>query len=183
MRQVTIGELASPEAGAFKIGPFGSSLKKNELVPKGIPVAGIENVHPNRFDKSYRRFISEQKFRDLADYEIRNGDVLVTTMGTIGRAAVVSEQSTKAIFDSHLFRMRFDLSKVHPPYLCFVMNSQAVMSQLGRQSRGSIRRTEHHSPERKRDIPPRPPHPTAHRRPPHPLRPPPPPPPPRPPNV
>ena len=44
---VQVGDLALEESGSFKIGPFGSSLKKNELVSSGIPVIAIENVLPN----------------------------------------------------------------------------------------------------------------------------------------
>src|SRR2546422_953910 len=120
---VKIGSLASSESGAFKIGPFGSSLKKSELVNVGIPVAGIENVLPNHFERGFRRFITRTKFDELSDYEIRGGDVLVTTMGTIGRAAVAPPDIGRAIIDSHLFRMRFDTARVHPQYLCHALNS------------------------------------------------------------
>jgi type I restriction enzyme S subunit len=136
--EVQIGSLASAEVGAFKIGPFGSSLKKSELVGTGIPVAGIENVLPNRFEKGFRRFISPTKFRDLADYEIWPGDVLVTTMGTIGRAAVAPQDLGHAIIDSHLFRMRFEANRVHPHYLCHALNSRFVADQLSRHARGAI---------------------------------------------
>src|SRR4051812_5764223 len=110
-RVAKIGELALNERGAFKIGPFGSSLKKTELVRTGIPVVGIENILPNRFEKGCRRFIATKKFEELADYELVPDDVLVTTMGTIGRAAVVPRNLGIAIFDSHLFRMRVDTNQ------------------------------------------------------------------------
>jgi len=135
---VQIGSLASSEKGAFKIGPFGSSLKKTELVSHGIPVAGIENILPNRFEKGFRRFITTSKFMELSDYEIRPGDVLVTTMGTIGRAAVAPVGLSQSIIDSHLFRMRFDIDRVYPPYLAYALNSGFVAEQLGRTARGAI---------------------------------------------
>jgi type I restriction enzyme S subunit len=135
---VHVGELALNDSGAFKIGPFGSSLKKTELVESGIPVAGIENVLPNKFVKGFRRFITPQKFDELSDYEILPNDVLVTTMGTIGRAASAPLDVGRAIFDSHLFRMRVDTSRVYPPYLCYALNSDLVASQLARMARGSI---------------------------------------------
>jgi len=135
---IQIGSLASDESGAFKIGPFDSSLKKSELVGKGIPVAGIENVLPNQFERGFRRFITPTKFEELADYEIRPDDVLVTTMGTIGRAAVAPPDLGRAIIDSHLFRMRFDTIRVHPPYLCHALNSGFVADQLSRRARGAI---------------------------------------------
>jgi type I restriction enzyme S subunit len=137
-RMVHVGELALNEAGAFKIGPFGSSLKKTELVKSGIPVAGIENVLPNEFVKGFRRFITPAKFNELSDYEILPDDVLVTTMGTIGRAAPAPTDLGRAIFDSHLFRMRVDKRRVFPPYLCYALNSDLVASQLARLARGAI---------------------------------------------
>lgn len=138
VRTIKIGDLALHERGAFKIGPFGSSLKKSELVETGIPVVGIENVLPNRFEKGFRRFIAPAKFDELSDYEIAPDDVLVTTMGTIGRAAVVPHKLGKAIFDSHLFRMRVDTDRVFPGYLCYAINSSAVDLQLQRMARGAI---------------------------------------------
>jgi type I restriction enzyme S subunit len=135
---VHVGELALNDSGAFKIGPFGSSLKKTELVESGIPVAGIENVLPNKFVKGFRRFITARKFEELSDYEILPDDVLVTTMGTIGRAASAPPDLGRVIFDSHLFRMRVDTSRVFPPYLCYALNSDLVASQLARMARGAI---------------------------------------------
>jgi type I restriction enzyme S subunit len=135
---VHVGELALNNAGAFKIGPFGSSLKKTELVESGIPVAGIENVLPNEFVKGFRRFITPQKFEELSDYEILPDDVLVTTMGTIGRAASAPPDIGRVIFDSHLFRMRVDTGRVFPAYLCYAINSDLVAHQLARMSRGAI---------------------------------------------
>ncbi|MBZ5686708.1 MAG: restriction endonuclease subunit S [Acidobacteriia bacterium] len=135
---VHLQELALNRKGAFKIGPFGSSLKKTELVGSGIPVAGIENVLPNRFVKQFRRFITPKKFDQLSDYEILPDDVLVTTMGTIGRAAVAPLGLGRTIFDSHLFRMRFDTSRVSPAYACYALNSDLVAQQLTTLARGSI---------------------------------------------
>ena len=135
---VQIGSLASSENGAFKIGPFGSSLKKSELVSEGVPIAGIENVLPNHFEKGFRRFITDKKFCELSDYEILPDDVLVTTMGTIGRAAVAPRNLGRTIIDSHLFRMRFDAARVYPPYVCHALNSGLVVDQLSRKARGAI---------------------------------------------
>lgn len=135
---VLVGELALNDRGAFKIGPFGSSLKKSELVAAGIPVVGIENILANMFIPDFRRFVTSQKFEELADYEIAPNDILVTTMGTIGRSAVVPASIGRAIFDSHLFRMRVNTKRVDPAYLCYALNSRHVASQLTQKARGAI---------------------------------------------
>lgn len=137
--EVQIGELASPESGAFKIGPFGSSLKKEELVKSGIPVVGIENVLGRNFSPPFRRFITDKKYNDLAQYSVKAGDVLVTTMGTIGRAAVAPANIGTMIIDSHLFRMRLNREKVYPEYLCYGLNGYyGLLQQLEQMSRGAI---------------------------------------------
>lgn len=136
---IKISELADPEPGSFKIGPFGSSLKKDELVSEGIPVVGIENVLDNTFTAPFRRYITEEKYKQLRQYTIKPGDILVTTMGTIGYAAIVPTNIGTMIIDSHLFRMRVDQSKVYPPYLCYAINYyEGIKQHLQQTSRGAI---------------------------------------------
>ena len=77
VRTVKIGDLALNEHGAFKIGPFGSSLKKSELVDSGVPVVGIETGLPNHFEKGYRRFVAPAEYQDYAEYQMLLSDVLV----------------------------------------------------------------------------------------------------------
>ena len=136
---VYIGDLAHPEKGSFKIGPFGSSLKKDELVDSGIPVLGIEDVLAQNFTPPFRRYITEEKYQQLSQYSVKPGDVLVTTMGTIGRAAVVPQNIGTMIIDSHLFRMRVDQGKVSPLYLCYALNDfEGLKRQIEVKSRGAI---------------------------------------------
>jgi type I restriction enzyme, S subunit len=125
--EVKIKTLADSERGSFKIGPFGSALKKDELVNTGIPVAGIENVLSNNFVPSFRKFITEKKYQELKHYTVYTDDIVVTTMGTIGRAAVVPNNVGTCIIDSHLFRMRVDKSKVFPTYLCYAINGYSEL--------------------------------------------------------
>ena len=137
--KVRIETLADTAPGSFKIGPFGSSLRKEELVSDGIPVVGIENVLANKFLPAFRKFITEEKFSQLSQYMIKSGDVLVTTMGTIGRAAVVPDSVDRTIIDSHLFRMRLDKAKVDPTYLCFAINGyRGVQEEINRMASGAI---------------------------------------------
>jgi type I restriction enzyme S subunit len=113
-------------------------LKKSELVDHGVPVLGIENVLNNRMAWTLRRFVSPAKFEQLADYAVRPGDILITTMGTIGRAAVVPDRKITAIIDSHLFRMRVDSQRILPRYLAYALNSGGLTRQLDKKSRGAI---------------------------------------------
>lgn len=138
-RWVKLGEVCDPEKGSSRIGPFGSSLRKDELSESGVPIIGIENVLPNRFDPSFRRYLSPVKYAELSDYTVKPGDVLVSTMGTIGRCAVVPNNTETAIIDSHLFRFRLDPSKADPTFICYIVNGfDGLRQQLETKSSGAI---------------------------------------------
>ena len=135
---VKLEDLASQEDVAFKIGPFGSSLRKDELINIGIPVFGIENILANKFYSKARRFISQNKFEELAAYKIQTNDILISTMGTIGRTAVIPENIEKSIFDSHLLRIRVNQKEAYPFYISYVINGDDFKKQLAMKSSGAI---------------------------------------------
>ncbi len=138
-RWVKLGELCDPTKGSSRIGPFGSSLRKDELSESGIPVIGIENILPNRFESIFRRYLSPVKYSQLVEYTVKPGDVLVTTMGTIGRCAVVPDSIETAIIDSHLFRFRLNLSEAVPAFICYTINGfEDLKRQLEKKSSGAI---------------------------------------------
>ena len=89
----------------LKIGPFGSQLTSQMLQETGYKVYGQENVIANDFSRG-ERFISEEKFQELAVYETRPGDILITMMGTSGRCGITPENIEAGIMDSHLLRIR-----------------------------------------------------------------------------
>src|SRR5262245_43044455 len=74
--RLRLEELAAREQSAIKIGPFGSQLKRAELVNSGIHVVGIENVLQNKFDGLGDRYITHEKFKDLLSVEVKPGDIL-----------------------------------------------------------------------------------------------------------
>ena len=96
--------LLKPGKDGIRIGPFGSSLKSEFISLSGYKVYGQENIINNDFTLGWR-FINEDKFSELSEYEITPGDVLVTMMGTTGKCKIVPPGIEKGIMDSHLIRM------------------------------------------------------------------------------
>ena len=135
----TVGDLAKPEKGSIRIGPFGSALKKHEYSENGIRVLGIEDVHPNEFLSDRCKYIPDAKFRELKQYEVSDGDVLVTNMGTVGRACVVPAGTQTSIISSHLIKVSLNRSRADPNYLCWMLNhSPLVVAQIRAKSHGAI---------------------------------------------
>ena len=93
--------------GGIKIGPFGSSLKLDTLTEDGIKVYGQGNVIKDDFTLGHRHIPIERFESDFTQYEIYEGDVLITMMGTTGRSKVFQKSYKRGILDSHLLRLRF----------------------------------------------------------------------------
>ena len=131
--------LLAPVANNLRSGPFGSALLKAELSEDGIPFLGIDNVHVERFDKTYRRFVSDQKFNSLIKYAVRPRDVVITIMGTVGRSAVIPSNIHKALSSKHLWTMTFDTNLVLPELICWQLNHSAwVKSAFRKETQGGI---------------------------------------------
>ncbi|WP_052018768.1 restriction endonuclease subunit S [Erwinia mallotivora] len=118
----TLEELLAPLPNNIRSGPFGSALLKYELVEDGIPFLGIDNVHVERFNSEFRRFVSNRKFQELARYRVRPRDVVITIMGTVGRCCVIPDNLELGLSSKHLWTMTFDLDKVIPELICWQLN-------------------------------------------------------------
>lgn len=121
----------------IKIGPFGSSLKLEDLDDNGIRVYGQENVIKDDFSLG-KRFLSKDKFEELSVYEVFPNDILVTMMGTTGKCKLVPEDAEKGIMDSHLIRLRAN-NKIRPSFLSVLINDSIQLKfQMSTDSKGSI---------------------------------------------
>lgn len=122
----------------IKIGPFGSSLKLEDLINNGIRVYGQENVINDDFSIG-KRFLSKAKFEELSVYEVFPNDILITMMGTTGKCKVVPAEIEKGIMDSHLIRIRIKENLFVPELLALIINeSYFIKFQLEISSKGSI---------------------------------------------
>ncbi len=123
----------------MRSGPFGSALLKSELVPAGIPLLGIDNVHAERFEATYARFVTPKKAKELARYAVRPADVMITIMGTVGRCCVVPHDIGSALSTKHVWTLTFDAARYAPDLACVQINQAPwVLRHFARDEQGGI---------------------------------------------
>ena len=129
----TIGAIkyfTNNKKGSIKTGPFGSHLTSSDMQSGEVKVYNQRNVIDNNFE-SGENFISEEKFKSLKVFEVFSGDILVTTRGTIGRVAILPENTVRGILHPCLLRIQVNESIVIRDFLKgLIQDSSIVSNQL-----------------------------------------------------
>lgn len=112
-RVETIGEILVPKG--YIRGPFGSAIKKDEMVEQGIPV--YEQQHAIYNHREFRYFITEEKFKSLKRFAVKKNDFVISCSGTLGKVTVIKEEDPTGIINQALLILRVDPIKLAP--ICF----------------------------------------------------------------
>jgi type I restriction enzyme S subunit len=138
--RVPLKRLLRKSKGALQSGPFGSNLHNSDFVSDGtVFVVGIDNVHDSGFQTGRNRHITWEKYQELRKYSLEPNDVLITIMGTVGRACVFPEWIGEAICTKHVYRIQVDEKELNPEYLCASFQfSPSIRAQLRLSTTGQI---------------------------------------------
>ena len=132
---VQVENVASNEKHSIKAGPFGSSLKKEFYVEKGYKIYGQEQVIKD--DMSFGDYyIDEKKYRELESCKVKEGDVLISLVGTYGKISAIPKKFELGIINPRLMKISPNKDIIRPDFLKFLLQSKHVEKQLKNHSRG-----------------------------------------------
>ncbi|WP_416138818.1 restriction endonuclease subunit S [Halomonas sp. HK25] len=132
-----LGDLLASVSPAMRSGPFGSALLKDELVERGAPLLGIDNVKVEEFSANFSRFVTPEKFAELSRYAVRPNDIMITIMGTVGRCCLVPDGIGDALSSKHTWALTLDQEK-YSPYLAMLQINYMpwVLNHFSRDQQG-----------------------------------------------
>lgn len=117
-------------------GPFGSALKRNELLAEGIPV--YEQQHAIYNSREFRYFIDEEKYNEMKRFQVMTDDLIISCSGTVGKVSIIEENDPKGIISQALLLLRVNKDVIDPYYLKYFFTSQEGSNAIISRSSGSV---------------------------------------------
>lgn len=112
-----------------KLGPFGSALKKSDYSTSGYKVYGQQQVLAG--DQHFGDYwINDSKFKELEACSVRPGDILVSTMGSLGSVLRLTKACKPGIINPRLLRLSVSPKEAAPEYLEVFLKSVIAMRQF-----------------------------------------------------
>jgi type I restriction enzyme S subunit len=107
----------------------------------GVPFLFISNIVDGQITFNTHKFISNETYTELTRRcPIELGDVLYTTVGSYGNAAVV-ETTKQFAFQRHIAHIKPDKAKIVPLFLAAMIQSTGVRRQVDKVAKGVAQKT------------------------------------------
>ncbi len=121
----------------FVVGPFGSTVTVDKYVDES-DFRYVRNKDINDFviANNESALIPESVYSSLRQFQIREYDILLTVVGTLGKAAIALKNDTKSIFSCKSTLLR--TKSIDPYYLITYLNSSTGQLFILRGKRGAI---------------------------------------------
>jgi len=123
----------APDRPFIKTGPFGSSLKGEHWVERGVPVITIGALGEGEFLHQELLHVSSSTADRLSAYAVRPGDLVFSRVADVGRSVVVQDAQDGWIMSSNLMWIAVDSTRALPDYLWLNLSgNHAIRAQVRR---------------------------------------------------
>jgi restriction endonuclease S subunit len=123
------------ELGTFLIGPFGSTVVKENYVDESnnYYIRGLDIG--DFFLKTPEARIDNKLFNNLTRFHVKFEDIFITVVGTLGKSSIITDENIQAVFSckSTIFR-----SNINPYFMTTFFNTNIGYKLLLRGKRGAI---------------------------------------------
>jgi type I restriction enzyme S subunit len=126
-----LGELAR-----FRTGPFGNTLHKEDYTNNGIPIVNPMHIVHGDIVATQEMTITAQRACELADFRLREGDIVIGRRGEMGRCAVVKAVQNGWLCGTGSMIIRTN-SLASADFLQLVLSSPPIVADIENASVGS----------------------------------------------
>ena len=133
-RDVQLKDVLQPKG--YIRGPFGSALRRNDLLDHGIPV--YEQQHAIYGIRDFRFYIDNEKYEAMRRFATITDDIIISCSGTLGRVSRIKANDPKGIISQALLLLRVDAQKIRSRYLQYFLSSKEGFNAMVSRSGGSV---------------------------------------------
>ncbi|MEA5422025.1 restriction endonuclease subunit S [Synechococcus sp. CCY9202] len=124
------------EVARFRTGPFGSALHKEDYTDNGIPIVNPMHIVDAAIVPTYEMTITAQRATELADFRLRQGDIVIGRRGEMGRCAVVAAAQDGWLCGTGSMIIRANQG-YSAEFLQLILSSKPVITSIENASVGS----------------------------------------------
>lgn len=116
----------SDVAEKIAMGPFGSNIKVETFIDKGVPVISGDHLRSFRLTDNKYNFVTEDHAERLKNSLVYRGDVIFTHAGNIGQVAYIPQDSKydKYVISQRQFYLRCNKDKILPEFITYFFTSR-----------------------------------------------------------
>ena len=114
------------------MGPFGSNIKTDCFVDRGVPVLNGDNISGYLLSERSFRYVEEEKANQLKNSIAFSGDIVITHRGTLGQVALVPDKTKfdRYVISQSQFLLTCDQRALLPEYVLFFFHTDAGRRKL-----------------------------------------------------
>lgn len=129
---LTLGEIVGLTGGVIQTGPFGSQLHARDYQSMGTPVVMPTNLGDNVIREERIARIGDHDVRRLARHQLREGDVIFSRRGDVGRRAIVRAENSGWLCGTGCLAVKFGPRRadVNPIYVSLLIGTPKVQTWL-----------------------------------------------------
>src|SRR5260221_3758315 len=121
---LAVDEIKAPGERSIAIGPFGSRMKADVYVARGVPVIRDTNISDTRALVGHFVFVSEHTADELRACNVYAGDLVFPHRGAIGQVAIVPNDSVERyMLSTSLMKLTCDTQHVDPQFIFYFFRS------------------------------------------------------------
>ena len=117
-------------------GPFGSALKRGDLLNEGIPV--YEQQHAIYNKREFRFYISNEKYNEMKRFTVYPEDIIISCSGTVGEVSLIKNEDPQGIISQALLLLRANKNIILPEYLLYFFKTAKGHNSITSRSSGSV---------------------------------------------
>lgn len=126
---VSIDDIKAGSKGSIAIGPFGSRMKSDCYVDKGVPVIRGTNITGGPTFEGNFVYITKEKAETLGSSNVYQYDLVFPHRGSIGEVGIILDDE-HFVLSSSLMKLTCDLERVNPKFVYYFFKSRIGRHEL-----------------------------------------------------